>query len=446
MAVYQDHVCLPSMGEGVMEATIIKWLVAKGQKVEKDEAVVQVSTDKVDTEIMATHSGFVVAFFHKEGDTVTVDTSLLQISASQDAPVVSPSDMNVKASSPKGGGSSSPSPLARKPQPRNSMTETPGLTDSLKSYAGPVRSSPLVRRLAREHGISLHQVVGTGYLGRVTRDDFFSHLATYSKESSENSTTTKKEASGFLSPLHRQETVKKGDEEYLEGVLVRREKMSKMRRLTAEHMVRSVQISPHVTTTIEVDLWGVLAHKDRWSSSYKEKNKGKLTLTPYFIQAAVEALKEYPICNASVDGDEILYKDSINIGCAVSTDEGLIVPVIKDAGGLSLYETATSLNTLVERARSRALKPGDVVGGTFSITNPGMLGSLHAQPIINQPQVAIMSVGCITSRPHVVDGNIEIRPLCQIGLTFDHRVIDGEGGLKFLSVVKESLRSFSPSS
>ena len=220
--------------------------------------------------------------------------------------------------------------------------------------------------------------------------------------------------------------------------------MSRMRALIAEHMVRSVRTSPHVTTVFEIDMHRVVTLRDQSKAAFASREGFNLTFTPFFVYAAVQAIKRFPIVNCSVDGDDILWKDQINIGVAVAIDNGLIVPVIRDAGELSVLGVARRLQDLAQRARSKKLLPEDVQGGTFSVTNPGMFGSIVSTPIISQPQVAILSIGAIIKRPVVIDDLIGIRPLVQIGLTFDHRVVDGEGGARYLAFLKKTLEEFSP--
>jgi 2-oxoglutarate dehydrogenase E2 component (dihydrolipoamide succinyltransferase) len=220
--------------------------------------------------------------------------------------------------------------------------------------------------------------------------------------------------------------------------------MTRMRSLIADHMVESVRTSPHVTTVFEIDFAKVVDLREKHKAAFEQRESFKLTFTPFFIHAAAEAIRAHPIINVSVDGDEILYKKDINIGCAVALDHGLIVPVIKKASELNLIGIARRLNDLVSRARTKKLLPEDVQGGTFSITNPGGYGSLTSNPIINQPQVAILGIGSITKRPVILPGDlIGIRPMVLVSLTFDHRVIDGEQGAKFLVTLKEILENYS---
>lgn len=427
-----QFITLPSMGEGVTEATVVKWLKDPGQAVEKGEPVLEVATDKVDTEIIAEQSGFLIQRLVEEGAVVQVDQPLAQISETADAKKLEPPVVQKHA--PKAGGSGGPAtvgftgqqPVAAGPRPVAGYQPQ-------KATAGWVRSSPLVRKLAREQGVDLTQVPGSGLHGRITAED----LAAYTQGGAT------RVPQSFLGggEVPGLATVAKDGKEFLEGVEVRREPMSKIRRLTAEHMLRSVRTSPHVTTTFEVDLTNVMAGKEKLAGHFQSNHNQKLTLTPFFLNAACQALKKHPDVNASIDGTDILYKDRINLGCAVATDRGLLVPVIRDCQDRDFDQLVLGLNDLVHRARSSALKPEDIVGGTFSVTNPGLYGSVHSQPIINQPQVAIMSVGAIVTRPVFRGDQVVPAPLVQIGLTFDHRLVDGEGGALFLRTVKETLEA-----
>jgi len=300
--------------------------------------------------------------------------------------------------------------------------------------------------MAREMGVDLRLVEGTGQFCRVTKQDlhqFLSREGALNRDVSQSLVTSHESliAQADMAPF-RVKTKDLDGIETLEGVGVRRESMTKMRRLIADHMVQSIRTSAHVTTTIEIDLEKIVQLRRDANQGFFDHNGFKLTYTPFFLHAAVQAIKKDMIFNCSVDGYDILWKDDINLGCAVAIDEGLIVPVIKKAQNLSLAEIAVNLNDLALRARSKGLKPDDVRGGTFSVTNPGMFGCLVSTPIINQPQVAIMSVGAIVRRPVVVaNDQIEIRSIMSVGITFDHRVIDGQGGARFLSNIKNSLEN-----
>ena len=428
---------LPSMGEGVNEATIVKWLKQKGEKVQKDEPIIEVSTDKVDTEVASPSEGYLIAVYSQAGSVVEVDQVMAYLGTSPDITAPPPSKQSSAVEQGKAQAASHKAPSKPHQHMLNpSAPLVPSFQLSPGAYAGAVRSSPLVKKMARESGVNLNFVQGSGLYGRVTKNDLLSFMATGGNRHLQADT-------GHAQPeKHELKTSIKDGQEYLEGVKVSRRKMSKMRKLTAEHMLQSVRTSPHVTTTFEIDLEHVSRTKSELSESFHKEYGCKLTYTSFFIAAAIHALKKHPDMNASIDQDEVLYKESINIGCAVAIDSGLIVPVIKQANDLTLGQIAQSLSDLVERARSKKLNPEDITGGTFSITNPGMYGSIHSQPIINQPQVGIMSIGAIVNRPVALDKEIAIHPLCQIGITFDHRLIDGEGGAKFLADIKGYLESF----
>jgi len=429
---------LPQMGEGVHEATLIRWFKKPGEKVNKDEPLMEVATDKVDTEIVAPASGYLIAIFAKEGEVITVQQQLAQISSNPKAQIVVPDSTHAKTTGAKTQQIPSKQTSREHHIPsteRHGALRAPNSV--LKgSFAGPIRSSPLVRKLAKENGVDIAELTGTGLNGRITKEDMYRHL-------SAPATRVASSELELEDSLFSVKTEKKEGKEFLDGVEVQRSKMSRIRRLTAEHMLRSVRVSPHVTTTFEIDFSEVVKTKAEVEKEFYSRYQSKLSYTAFFIHASVLALKEHPLVNSSVDGDDILLKQRINIACAVATDHGLIVPVLKDLNERSLFEIAQKLNDTVRRAREKRLNPEDVQGGTFSITNPGIYGSLHSQPIINQSQVAILSTGAIVERPVVREGKIVIRSLVQLGLTFDHRVIDGEGGAKFLGTLKKHLETYS---
>lgn len=411
---------MPLMGEGIIEATLIKWLKNPGDKINQDEPLLEVSTDKVDTEIAAPASGFLLATFAKAGDVVPVNTVIGYISQNPNAKFTAPT---TKTSAQK----STPAATAAIPSVYSVTHAEPEVVAS-----GAIKSSPLVRKIARDMNINLAGVSGRGVQGRITKKDIFNFIdkvrldarGTDDHHSERLKTTT----------IHGQE--------FLDGVAVRREKMTKIRSLTAEHMVRSVRTSPHATTVFEVDLDRVVSWREKNKEAFKKSEGFSLTYTHIITHYVVQAIKEHRLVNCSVDGDEILHKEDINIGLAVAIETGLIVPVIKHTQDMDLRQLAQASNDLVVRARSKKLNPDDVQGGTFSITNPGGFGSVLANPIINQPQVAILCIGALVKRPVVVDDKIVIRPMCNISLTFDHRIIDGEGGTKYLATLKDMLESF----
>lgn len=415
------EVLMPLMGEGVHEATLTNWLVKEGSKIEKDSPLLELSTDKVDTEIPAPASGYLVKIICSVGTTVKVGQILAQIASSPDAEVST-------------GPTSSPAKAAN-------AAPTAAIATTIKAAskpdeAAPLRSSPLVRKIARDKGIDLLHVRGSGMHGRITKKDVLDFAENPTLAPAAQSTVPAIHAPSRLS------TTINGGEELLEGVAVRREPMSRMRQLIADHMVESVRVSPHVTTVFEMDLHRIWQIREEHKDSFSKNEGFKLTLTHFFIHAAVQAIKQHPIVNSSVDGYDILWKKDINIGCAVALENGLIVPVIKNAGDLNLLGVARRLNDLIVRARGKKLKAEDVQGGTFTITNPGGWGSISSNPIINQPQVAILGIGAAVKRPVVVDDMVAIRPMMMMSLTFDHRAIDGEGGAKYLATLKEIIENY----
>jgi 2-oxoglutarate dehydrogenase E2 component (dihydrolipoamide succinyltransferase) len=448
-------VTLPSMGEGIQEATIVKWLKREGDVVQKGEPLLEVTTDKVDTEIASPGEGFLRQILLREGAIARVDQLIGVLARSMDAEI--PQELlyqpllstHTKKTESKGSQEKPRSTVISQPVSRN-VHGHQLMPPTAQSSIPWVRTSPLVRSLAREHQVPLAVVPGTGLHGRITRDDFFAYLHniphnipdshekipdTHLSSAEGERLRAKKDGCLELSL----ELSWQGEQEFLDGTPIRREKMSTMRRLTAEHMLRSVRTSPHVTTTFEIDLWRVKSAREKQKAAFLAAYGHNLSYTPYFIYAAAQALIQHPEINAAVDCDEILWRKDINIGCAVATPRGLIVPVLKGLAAASLKDIARGLNDLVARAREGKLRPAEVHAGTFTVTNPGMFGSLHSQPIINQPQVAILSIGAIVEKPVFFAGEITVHPLCQVGLTFDHRLIDGEGGAKFLGTLQRVL-------
>lgn len=436
------EVLMPLMGEGVNEATLVRWLKKPGDSVNANEPLLEVSTDKVDTEIPAPSAGVVIDQLFKEGDVLTVNHVIAHIGDSMD--------------DKPGAKPAAAAPAAKTPVANGRVETLAAVTAQRASTDGPVRSSPLVRKMAKDANVDLQQVAGSGLHGRITKQDLLGFMegdapAVRHTETSEASRLQQQPtanivpaaaAAPVVSTPNRLKTTTDGENEFLEGVPVVREKMTRIRKIIADHMIESVRTSPHVTTVFEVDMHKVVALREKYKNEFSARTGFNLTYTPFLIHASVQAIKEHPIINTSVDGDDILYKKDVNIGCAVAIGDGLIVPVIKRAQELSLHGIACRLNDLVVRARAKKLNPDDVKGGTFSITNPGGWGSIVSAPIINQPQVAILGIGAIVKRPVVVDDMIAVRPLMQISLTFDHRVIDGEGGAKYLATLKSILENY----
>ena len=415
---------MPLMGEGIEEATLVKWLKKEGDSVKADEPLVEVSTDKVDTEIPSPFDGVVKKFLATPDEVIKVHAAIAELEVSADTviqEVSAPAEPTTAAS-------------AKKVPRKRAQATSSGTAAGASSKGNNLKSTPVVRKLAQEYGIALELVPGTGLGKKVTKEDFYQYMLETGGGLSGSAQALPQTTPD--SPLFKIETSTAEGTETLEGVVVRREKMSKMRTLIAEHMNRSIRVSPHVTTTFEFDFTPIWDHRSKIKKPFTEKHGFKPTFTHYITYAAVQAVKEHPIVNVSVDGDDILFKDSVNIGVAVALENGLIVPVLKDCQNLDFLGVCKGTQDLVDRARGKKLKPSDVKGGTFSITNPGLYGSLTSNPIINQPQVAILGVGTIMDRLELADNKPVNRKKIMVSLTFDHRVVDGEGGAKYLRTLK----------
>jgi 2-oxoglutarate dehydrogenase E2 component (dihydrolipoamide succinyltransferase) len=399
-------VFMPQMGESVAEGTIVRWLKQVGDAIDKDEPLFEVSTDKVDAEIPAPDAGVLLDIRVKEGDTVPVNSVVAVIGKEADreavaahpAAVTSPAGARVTSDAP---------PVVRGADA--AATSTGASLDERRR----TRSSPLVRRMAKEHGVDIRAIAGTGVSGRVTRRDLEAALA------------------GGTAPAPA----------FAPGEDVRVEKMTVMRKKIAEHMVMSVRTSPHVYATYEVDFGRIDDIRRAHRASYEAEGL-KLTYTAFITKAVADSLREFPIVNASVDGDTVVYRRDINLGIAVALEQGLIVPVIRAADRCDLRTLCRTIQDLAQRARTKQLKTEEVQGGTFTITNPGMFGARSGLAIISQPQVAILAVGSIDKRVVVVDDMIAIRPTGEFTLGFDHRLIDGADGARFLAAVKRRLEHF----
>jgi pyruvate dehydrogenase E2 component (dihydrolipoamide acetyltransferase) len=403
---------MPQMGESIAEGTIVRWIKRVGDAIVRDEPLFEISTDKVDAEIPSPGAGVLLEIRVKEGETVPVNSVVAVIGAEGEAragsevPVLE-SPRNTVTPEPRSFGTS---------EPRN-----PGSSDlaTLRRQ----RSSPVVRKIAKEHGVDISRLNGTGVSGRVTRRD----ILAYVEGSPEHAPVAARAGRPMpvLSP----------------GEDVRIEKMSVMRKKIAEHMVVSVRTSPHVYSVYEVDFHRVEQLRILKKAAYEQAGT-RLTYTAFVAKATVETIRDFPFANASIDGDNIIYKGDINLGIAVALDAGLIVPVIKNAGARDMTALCRAIQDLAHRARSKQLKPEEVQGGTFTITNPGVFGALFGLPILNQPQVAILGVGAIEKRVVVVDDMIAIRPRCHLTLGYDHRLIDGADAGRFLQALKDRLQDF----
>jgi 2-oxoisovalerate dehydrogenase E2 component (dihydrolipoyl transacylase) len=433
------NVTMPQLGESVTEGTIGKWLKQKGDTVAKYEPLVEVITDKVNSEIPSPSDGVLLDIRVPEGETVRVGTLIALIGAAGET---------VSESAPQAAASGHVQPAAAKaPAPSPAPVSAPGAAISPGSNGKrAVRLTPVVARLASEHGIDVAQLEGSGEGGRVTKQDIEKYIAQRAVTPVDQpvpaapptpipAAAPATEPVAMPSPVAAPAAVTSGmaDEEFMP--------LSPMRKAIAEHMVRSVRTSAHVTTVFEVDMSKVAAHRAASKDAYARQG-ADLTYTAYFTEVAARVLREQPVLNSSFSDSGIVLKKAINIGMAVAIDEGLIVPVLKNADELNLLGIARAINDLARRARERKLSPDDVQGGTFTITNPGIGGSLFGTPIINQPQAAIMGVGAIVKRPVVIDDAIAIRPMVYLSLSFDHRILDGAGGDNFLSAVKRELESY----
>jgi pyruvate dehydrogenase E2 component (dihydrolipoamide acetyltransferase) len=446
-------VLMPSMGESLAEGTLTKWLKKVGDSVKRDETIFEISTDKVDSEVQAVSAGVLAEILVKEGETVPVNAVVARLetdvaAAVSAAPTTAPAAASAGQTGKRADGQTTRLPSAT-PQ-ADGRTTSPGLpaipADKAAAAAAlapgsleerlRTKSSPLVRRMAAEHGVDITSLSGSGIAGRVTRKDLEGYLQAGPPSAAAAAPRASMYAPNGFDYQPPVVTPWPGD-------VV--EPMSKIRKLTAGHMAYSKQTSAHVTTVFEVDLTRVTRVRDRLRPEFEQRGD-KLTYLPFVIHAVIEGLKKYPVINAAVRGNEIVLRKHYNIGIAVALDWGLIVPVIKDADNFSLAGLTRSLNDLAQRARAKKLKPEEVQDATFTITNPGVFGSIMGTPVIPQPTVAILGTGTIEKRPKVVKGTegedvIAIRTCAHFFLSFDHRVVDGSDADHFLGFVKQQLES-----
>ena len=463
------EVVMPQMGESIAEGPITKWLKKVGERVERDEPLFEISTDKVDAEIPSPAAGTLTEVRYKEGDTVEVNTvvavldgdgasavetpaakPVAEAPAKTEAPAPPPPPAPPQQAAPPPPPTPPPAPAPRpvqaKPAPppppaAQSQPKTDGSVPTAEELRR-TKSSPLVRKIAQEHGVDISKLEGTGLSGRVTKNDILSFIESGPSGSATAPAPSQRAAAPAPAPM--QEPVAPPAPKPQAGDRV--EQMSVMRKKIAEHMVLSRRTSAHVTTVYEIDMTRVARLRDQHRDEFYERTGTKLTFMPFIFEAINKALRKFPIFNAQVNGEQIIYKQDINLGMAVALDWGLIVPVIKRADDLSISGLARAANDLADRARTKQLKPDEVTGGTFTITNPGVFGGLFGTPIINQPQLAILGVGKIEKRAKVLttaDGDdfIGIRWMAYFALSFDHRVIDGADAERFLAFVKEQLEA-----
>ncbi|MFY9611324.1 MAG: dihydrolipoamide acetyltransferase family protein [Blastocatellia bacterium] len=472
-----EEVKMPQMGESIAEGTIVRWLKQVGDAVKRDEPLFEISTDKVDAEIPAPASGVLTEIKAKEGETVAVNSVVAVINgegakpaaaepAPEAAPVAPPVQAEKVESKPAASPAAAPpaateqaavpppaaaEPAAPKPAAAPAAAQPPAEAGSVEERRQ-TRSSPLVRKIAEEHGVDISKIEGTGISGRVTKSDILSFIenrgaapkaAPAAPEAPPAAVAAPGAPARAPQPLRVPASLEGevGPPPFADGDRYEIEPMSLMRRRIAERMVESRRISAHVTSFMEVDFTATARVRDELKGEYLKRDGVKLTFMPFIIKAVIEGIKKWPIINSSVWGDQIVYKKDINIGVAVALDWGLIVPVVRNADEKSLLGIGRAVNDLGERARSKHLRPDEVQGGTFTITNPGIYGGLTGTPIINQPQVAILGVGIIKKRPVVIDDAIAIRQIGVFGLSFDHRVIDGAIADQFLAVVRDVIEA-----
>lgn len=439
-------VIMPQMGESVTEGTIVRWLKKAGDPIERDEPIFEITTDKVDAEIPAPESGVLLEIKVGEGQTVEVGTLVAVIGAANEAAAQHPVAATPKSEIPGAPAPVPPAPAAAQ-EPAHPV-EAKAREDMTAAELRRTRSTPVVRKIAQEHGVDIAHVSGSGIDGRVTKKDILAYVETGPKAAPAPAPAAKPAAPAARAPAGK---VDLG----VPGVPVaarerdRVEPMTAMRRTISDRMIQSKQYSAHVHTCFEVDYSRVALLRDKFKNRYAERGV-KLTFTAFLAKATIDALKAFPIVNAAHDGESVTYRGDINLGIAVALDNGLLVPVIKNADELSLQGLARSINDLGERARTKKLMPQEVDGVTFSITNPGIFGSQWGTPIIPQPTTAILGVGTIEKRVKVVtlpDGTdtMAIRTCGYMTLGFDHRTIDGAVADQFMGRLKKTLETFDES-
>ena len=470
---------MPKLGESIAEATVIKWLKQPGDKVEEDDVVLEISTDKVDSEIPSPGTGYLSKILAQEGETVEVGTVIAEI-VTEESELGGEDGEASPLTDEQSVGSGEETEEAVETAAEEIVEEsevvvekeavTTSATDTQDESDGRFYS-PLVRSIARKEGVSvaeLDKITGTGAGGRVTKTDLLSYIESGSSagveavkevEEIKEEILTAPAAAKEDEPAEIEKPVETAPKPVDEIVVTEKEPavekmetstddevvpMDRMRKAISEHMLNSVKTSPHVFIISEVDMKNIVDFRENVKNAFLKREKFKLTYTPFIVRAVARALKEFPYLNASVDGDNIILKRSINVGIAVALEKGLIVPVVNNADDLDLLQTARVVNELSTKARTKKLMPDDVQGGTFSVTNMGVFGSLAGFPIINQPQVGILGVGAIKKQAVVINDAITIRPVMQLTIGFDHRIVDGADGAKYLERVSKILSEFDP--
>ena len=435
-----ESVKMPALGESVTEGTVSSWLKAVGDTVEADEPLLEVATDKVDTEVPSPASGVLLEIRVPEDETVEVGTVLAIIgdpsqAGSAPAPAAPAPQAAPEPPAP------APAPAAEAPAPAPAATAAPAAAAPVSSGASGSYVTPIVRKLAKDKGVDLSTVTGTGVGGRIRKQDV--EAAAKAAEEARAATAAPAPAAEASAPAAaaKPASAKPEVDTTLRG---RTEKMSRLRQVIADRMIDSLQTSAQLTTVVEVDVTRVAALRARAKNDFLAKNGTKLTFLPFFVQAATEALKAHPKINASIEGKNVTYHDVEHVGIAVDTPRGLLVPVVKNAGDLNIPGLAKHINDLAARTRDNKVNPDELSGSTFTITNTGSGGALFDTPIINQPEVAILGLGAIQRQPRVIkdaDGGevIAIRSVCYLALSYDHRLVDGADAARYLMTVKKRL-------
>jgi pyruvate dehydrogenase E2 component (dihydrolipoamide acetyltransferase) len=449
--VARVDVVMPQMGESIAEGTLSRWLKKVGDTVKRDEPIFEISTDKVDAEIPAPSGGVLAEIIVQEGQTVPVSTVVARLETEVGAALAAATPAPAKAEPAKAAAHAAPAKAA--------TPSTPSVAPAKVAAGGPpagagngehaatggngasleerlrTKSSPLVRKIAAEHGVEIAGLTGTGISGRVTKKDILQFLESGAAASAARPSMQAPAGADYHAPTIQP----------LPGDVV--EAMSKIRQLTSDHMVVARRHAAHVTSFFEIDLTRISRIRQKMRAQFEQETGQKLTYLPFIIKVVVDALKQHAVLNAAHTGNQIIYRKQYNVGIAVALDWGLIVPVIKNANDLSLSGLTKSLNDLAERARSKRLKPEEVQGATFTITNPGVFGSLAGTPIIPAGTSAILGLGAIEKRPKVLTGAdgedvIAIRTCAFFSLSFDHRIVDGADADKFLATVKKGLETY----
>jgi 2-oxoglutarate dehydrogenase E2 component (dihydrolipoamide succinyltransferase) len=433
---------MPKLGESIMEATILKWLKKPGDKVEEDETILEIATDKVDSEVPSTTNGIIAEILYNENDVVPIGKVIARINTESNTTVNSPAPINESPASHQAAGYEDANLVEDIPYHPSARISPGNNNTGIRFY------SPLVLNIAASEGISMNElehIEGTGQDGRVSKKDIMLYLENRKNKSQQKpveaipSTMVHEVPSSLQKQEYSSPAVFTGNVEIIE--------MDRMRKMIAKHMVDSKNISAHVTSFAECDVTNLVLWREKIKKEFEKREGEKITFTPLFIETIIKCIKRYPLLNSSVDVDRIIIKKDINIGMATALANGnLIVPVIKNADQLNLTGLTKQVNNLANAARTNKLKPDDTTGGTFTLTNVGTFGSIMGTPIINQPQVAIMAVGAIKKRPVVIEteqgDSIAIRHMMYISLSYDHRIIDGSLGSTFLNSVAKELENF----